>query len=130
MSSKLLISFFVVSDVGNLAVPLIPIFFATTVDFTLLLRGEFLVEFLSNLEFEGERDGWLLRALVFLRRIVIVVVVVVVVESGGLLLLPASEYLGTKGGLPGVGTIRLYGRKLPLPIDTGGEGAWISVITC
>lgn len=112
MNFEFILSFTIVGNIGNLAIKFLPIFFTPGIDFLLLLRAEFIVQFLSNLEFECEWDGWLPRGvLVFLGR-----AVVVVVDNGLLLSFPASDDDGLDD-VPVVGAIRLYRRKLPLLVD-------------
>ena len=113
VSSKLLILFFVVTDIDNLVMLLLPLFLTPVVNCVFLRRGESVIHFLSNLEFEGKWDARFFGgALSFFRWIV------GVLQIGRLLLLlPASKDDGPKGGFPGIGTICLQRRKFPLLIE-------------
>jgi hypothetical protein len=122
MHFNLLYTLFVVVDLGDLAIELLPVLLAPNIYRLLLLDGKIVVKLPCDLELEGERDVWCVSifAGVFIRWLG---VVVVVERRGSLLLLPTRENDVTEGGIPGVSAIGLDGCQPSLLVDVKLEFA-------
>ena len=104
-------------ELGDLEVHLLPVFLPPTIDFVLLAIGKTFVEFPRNLDLKGERDARFRGGRIFaFRRILIIIE-----HFGPLLLCPAREDNRLEDGIPGISTVRLDRRELPLLVGVEFE---------